>query len=182
MKTEWLNACIPVERFLENYVDVPKFLGACSQCPNYGKVGSCPPYDFDVPGYWRNYKTLHLTVAQAFTEEEERLREYSGEALNAQIEKRFRTMRREMDSRLENQERQTPNSRMLSAGKCIQCADCACAHGLPCRFPEKIRYSVESLGGDVCALLRDLFQVEILWAANGHLPEYFVLVGGLLTE
>ena len=49
-------------------------------------------------------------------------------------------------------------------------------------FPELIRYSVESLGGDVVKLLRDAFHVDILWAQNGRLPEYFMLVGGLLTK
>ena len=182
MEMKWLHAQMPVEQFLANYVDVPKFLHACSQCPNYGKIGSCPPYDFDVLEYWRGFQTLQLTAVQGFIAPEERNIEYSTEALNAQVAKHFAVLRREMDARLEIQEQQTPQSRMLSAGKCLRCADCACAHGLPCRFPEQLRYSIESLGGDVGGLLRDLFGVNLLWAENGHLPEYFVLAGGLLTK
>lgn len=182
MRLEVMKSVIPVEKVLAEYVDAPKFLQACAECPNYGKIGSCPPYAFNVIDYWKEYKTLELLAIKAYIPEEMRAETFSDDALRTKTREIFESMRFELDDRLEKEERETPNSRMLSAGKCIRCEDCACAHGLPCRFPDKIRYSVESIGGDVVKLMRDAFHTEILWAQNGHLPEYLTLVGGLLTK
>lgn len=182
MRLKMMNQVIPVEKVLAEYVDAPKFLKACSECPNYGKIASCPPYDFDVIDYWRQFKSFHIAAVQGFVPDELRERAFSADELNAKTREIFKSMRDSLDGKLEQAERETPDSRMLSAGKCVRCADCACARGLPCRFPELIRYSVESLGGDVVKLLRDVFRVDILWAQNGRLPEYFMLVGGLLTK
>ena len=52
----------------------------------------------------------------------------------------------------------------------------------PCRRPELMRYSIESLGGDVCATAQNLLATPIKWASEGRVPEYFVLVCGLLTK
>lgn len=182
MRLKMMNQVIPVEKVLAEYVDAPKFLKACSECPNYGKIASCPPYDFDVIDYWRQFKNFHIAAVQGFVPDELRERAFSADELNAKTREIFKSMRDSLDGKLEQAERETPDSRMLSAGKCVRCADCTCARGLPCRFPELIRYSVESLGGDVVKLLRDAFHVDILWAQNGRLPEYFMLVGGLLTK
>ena len=50
----------------------------------------------------------------------------------------------------------------------------------PCRHPEKMRYSIEALGGDVSKTAADLLDLELKWGKNGELPEYFVLVGGMI--
>lgn len=182
MRMEFRKAALPVDQLLSNYVDAPKFLAACEHCPNYGRIGSCPPYDFSVTDYWRDYDSLEALCVQAFVPDELRARVYSQEELNAAVESVIAEARGALDSRLAGEEAAQPGSRMLSAGKCVRCADCACAHGQPCRFPEEVRYSIESLGGDVVALARDLFDLPLLWAEGGQLPEYFVLVGGLLKK
>ena len=38
------------------------------------------------------------------------------------------------------------------------------------------------LGGDVSKALRECFGVELKWAENGRLPEYFVVLGALLKR
>ncbi|MCQ2972964.1 MAG: hypothetical protein MJ209_06860 [archaeon] len=45
-----------------------------------------------------------------------------------------------------------------------------------------MRYSIESLGGDVVNLVEDIFDIKTLWAENGKLPKYLVFVGGLLYD
>lgn len=182
MRMEFRKTVLPVKKILSDYVDAPKYLAACEQCPNYGRIGSCPPYDFSVIGYWRDYDSLELLCVQAFVPDELRARVFSEEELKPVIESTIAEARAALDSRLAEEEANQPGSRMLSAGKCVRCDDCACAHGQPCRFPEAIRYSIESLGGDVVALARDLFQLPLLWAEGGQLPEYFVLMGGLLKK
>ena len=54
--------------------------------------------------------------------------------------------------------------------------------GKPCVHPDEMRYSIESLGGDVVKTAAELLGTEIKWAASGELPEYFLLVGGLLEK
>ena len=45
-----------------------------------------------------------------------------------------------------------------------------------------MRYSIESIGGDVTAPLKDLFGLEIKWAEGNLMPEYHILLGGLLMK
>ena len=69
-KTETYTAVVPVEDYIEGYVDVDTFLECCRACPNYEKVWSCPSYDFDVLSYWRKYETLELTAVKIIFDEE----------------------------------------------------------------------------------------------------------------
>ena len=125
MRLKMMNQVIPVEKVLAEYVDAPKFLKACSECPNYGKIASCPPYDFDVIDYWKQFKTFHIAAVQGFVPDELRERTFSADELNAKTREIFKSMRDSLDGKLEQAERETPDSRMLSAGKCVRCADCA---------------------------------------------------------
>ena len=38
------------------------------------------------------------------------------------------------------------------------------------------------LGGDVEGCLQHYFHLPMLWGRNGKAPDYFALVGGLLTK
>ncbi len=68
-KTERYEAVVSVDHYLEEYVDVDTFLEACKACPNYDKIWSCPPYDFDVLEYWKKYSTLELTAIKIIFDE-----------------------------------------------------------------------------------------------------------------
>lgn len=54
--------------------------------------------------------------------------------------------------------------------------------GHPCGRPELLRYSIEALGGDVEGCLQHYFHLPMLWGRDGKAPDYFALVGGLLTK
>ena len=43
-----------------------------------------------------------------------------------------------------------------------------------------MRHSIESLGGDVGKTLSLYLGQELLWGREGHFPEYYILLGGLL--
>ena len=55
-----LERTVPLNEFIRDLVDVPRFLGCCQDCPHYGQVWSCPPYDFDPMALWRRYDAIHL--------------------------------------------------------------------------------------------------------------------------
>ena len=171
-------SCPPlaVERFLTTYVEVETFLSCCRQCPNFGRRGTCPPYDFAPEDYWRRWTTLSLSARQiAFPPEVRRGGLSEGLAVLRREKERF--LRDLLD-----REDGTPGSMALAAGACDRCDPCPMAEGAPCRHPETFRYSVESLGGNVAAVARDLFGLELLWARGEDLPPYYLLIGGILLR
>ena len=74
------------------------------------------------------------------------------------------------------------NSYALFLGKCNLCMKCTREFGMPCKMPFKMRYSIESLGGNVDQCIEDIFGFEIQYAQNNRLPEYLIFTGGLLYE
>ena len=59
---------------------------------------------------------------------------------------------------------------------------CTRQKGLPCVRPESMRYSIESLGGNVGLTITRYLHQELLWMEEGKLPDYFILVAGLLKK
>ena len=94
----------------------------------------------------------------------------------------LRPYRRAFDALLEERERETCGSLRLDAGRCLVCERCARRDEEPCRFPEKLRYSLESLGANVGALAADKLGAPLQWGTKDAPPEYFVLVGAVLTK
>ena len=165
---------IKVSDYLDRYVNVEEFLQYCKKCNNYEKLWSCPSYDFNPEDYWKEYDEL-LVVARKiiFGEGVDQDRSYE-----IMLE-----VKEDMSRELYELEKQYPGSISLSAGSCSLCKDgCTRAVGEPCRYPEMMRYSIESLGGDVGRTVSKLMGYELEWIEEGKLPSYFVLVGGLLKK
>ena len=158
VRVENLTGALPMSEMLEKYVDVEKFLGYCAACPRCGQTWSCPPYDFDPAAVWPQYAAV------------------------ADPEMVLRPYRRAFDALLEERERETCGSLRLDAGRCLVCERCARRDEEPCRFPEKLRYSLESLGANVGALAADKLGAPLQWGTKDAPPEYFVLVGAVLTK
>ncbi|MBQ1959281.1 MAG: DUF2284 domain-containing protein [Firmicutes bacterium] len=166
---------ISTELYLEHFVNVEEFLEYCKVCPNYGRLWSCPPYDFNPEDYWKKYSSLLVTGYKInFGPEvtEKRSMEIMTEVKNRIAEELFA---------MESAE---PGSMSLSAGSCGICGTDCCTRleGKPCLHPEKMRYSIESLGGNVGKTVSKLLGIELEWIEEGKLPSYFVLCGGLLKK
>lgn len=168
--------------FYGSCVDVPRFMGACSACGNYGKKWACPPYDFDPAEIWKRYSSILLYCKHIELPESMRERAYPPEELSKAYNSVFRRYKGEMLDELFALEAEREGSLALSAGGCEICARCARQDGLPCIRPEKMRWSVESIGGDVVKAVREYFGFEIEWAKEGRLPGHFNLLGGLLIK
>ena len=54
------------------------------------------------------------------------------------------------------------------------------SRGKPCRHPEQLRHSLESVGFDVVAISRDLLGLELEWSKDGSLPKHLTLVTALM--
>lgn len=173
MKIETYEKTIRVEDYIEGYVCVDEFLEMCKACENYNRKWSCPSYDFDpVEDYWKTFEQLYIVGKKMILEEEDK---ENWQALMKEV-------KAELTRELAEKEKDYPGSQALSAGSCQVCGEDNCTRktGEPCRFPDKMRYSVESLGGNVGLTCSKLLGIRLQWIEEGQIPDYFVLVGGLL--
>lgn len=173
---------IAVSDYVRDYVDVPRFLECCKACPNYGVKWSCPPYDFDPLGLWTQFREFLIFGVKIGLCDEIIGADYNAPEINKEIRAVFAAEKKKLMERAYALEKENPGSLGLSAGSCSICAECSKKSGAPCRRPELMRYSIESLGGDVCATAEKLLATPIKWAKGGKTPEYFVLVCGLLKR
>ena len=199
--TERFEAVVSVDHYLDKYVDVETFLEACKACPNYCKIWSCPTYDFDVIDYWKKYKTLELVAIKINFDESIAGKEIPEEMQEEINRNSIWEVKEQLAKELFQREEAVPGSISLSAGSCTLCKSaggqheiggtsennselsvgwCTRLEGKPCRHPEKMRYSIESLGGNVGTTLSELMEIELEWIQEGRMPSYFVLVSGLL--
>ncbi|MCI7472596.1 MAG: DUF2284 domain-containing protein [Clostridiales bacterium] len=154
-------------------MDVPKFLAYCKDCPNYNTRWSCPPFDFDPLEIWSRYDTLRLIACV--------LSFAPGQDAQSAVQA-LKEVKKDLVEELLALEQSVPGSFALSAGTCEYCERCGKADGMPCRAPERLRYSIEALGGDVGKTMEKYLQKPIRWIRNGTVPEYLTLVGGLLMN
>lgn len=161
-----------LEEYRRSCVDVPKFLALCAACPNYGGGWSCPPFNFDPMELWQRYGRMRLYARMLIPAE-------PGQAAEAALQ----ALQEEKDAYLERLlewEAVTPGSLALAAGSCTLCTPCTRKEGRPCQKPERMRYSIEALGGDVGLTVSRYLGKPLLWIQAGVVPEYLMLVGALL--
>ncbi len=178
---EPLEGRIAVSRYVGEYVDVPRFLECCRACPNYGARWSCPPYDFSPLDLWKGFREFRIFGTKLVLGEAAGSRwdvwERGGEVRAALAAEKQKLLDRALSL-----ERQYEGSLGLSAGSCEICGECTKKYGAPCRRPDLMRYSIESLGGNVGATAENLLGTPVKWVSGGLLPDYLVLVCGLLMK
>lgn len=181
-KIEKFYKKISVEDFIKDYVDIDKFLQCCKVCKNYKSRWSCPPYDFDVIDYWEKYKYLNLIGYKINFKDEILNKTYDEDKLNNAIEEFFKKYMEFLDKRTIFLESKYKDSIGLAWGKCYKCEKCTREENKECRYKKDMRYSIESLGGNVDKLTKNLFNLELKWAQKGKLPPYYFTLIGLLTK
>ena len=152
IEMEKIQTHIPVSRLIDEYLDIDRFLLCCKECPNYGKKYTCPPHNFDVLAFWQAFSDLEVHAVILSGNQSYK------QAEAALMEELFVL------------EKELPGSVCLSAGNA----------GISQK--ERMRYSIESLGGNVDKLCRELLGISLEWGKDGALPERIILVGGLLTK
>lgn len=171
-----------IEELKKSFWDIEKFEGFCKQCKNYGKVWSCPPYDFSIEEYITKYKYIYIVGVKIVFDEDtlssintkEKISNYTNETLHF--------MKNKIMNEMLNLEKLYPNSTSLSAGGCKLCKVCSKESNLKCLHPDLMRYSLESLGFDVGGISSKLLNFELKWATETRLPDYFSLIAGIMTN
>ena len=173
---ETLTRTVPLAEFRRDLVDVPRFLGYCQDCPNCGRYWSCPPFTFDPAALWARYDRLLLFVRRvAFPKG----RLFPGER-RAFERTELPKIKGDMARELLALEAAHPGSLALFPGRCDGCPVCARVAGEPCRTPDRMRYSIEALGGDCGGALETYFGEKLQWAQGNRLPAQLSFLGGLL--
>lgn len=179
-----MSNVVAVPDFMRDCIDIPKFYQCCAKCGNFGKTWSCPPFSFDVGAFWKEFRILRLFARKISPAQDLLERSFSAEELATQYRSLLWPVKADMLQELLALERMTPGSKVLAMGGCDLCGEGGCARldGEPCRQPERMRPSIESLGGDVGRCLELYFGERLLWAGEGRLPAHFLLLGGLLEK
>ncbi len=119
---------------------------------------------------WNKYETLELVGVKVKPSAELRAGTYTNDELEALYEAIISEEKGRVTEELLARERCIPGSLLLSAGSCHICSEgCTRAGNQSCRHPDLMRYSVESLGGNVQKAAHDLLNTDIMWPQNGKM-------------
>lgn len=174
----------------------------CQRCSNYEKNYTCPDFDFDAAGYLNSYEYATVILTEIDTKpiqsifnqldasnfQSRVLNNYMKEASGEKIDMSsivsmhaFEDIKNQMSDQLLLLEDQIDHSLGLPPGSCTRCAVCLKQEGLACRFPEKLRYSLEALGFLVSDIYQMNFDMELGWA-KGELPKRFCTCSVLMAK
>ena len=146
------RSTVPIREMSERYLEPDRFEESCRSCENYGCNPGCPPHDFDVPGFWRRYAYLDLY------------------ALSIPASSSWEEGERKLSDQLLTMESAVPGSLALLPG----------SSGSP--RADGLRYSIQSLGGNVEKLCRERLGLSLQWAGSEALSGRLAVVGGLLRS
>ena len=162
-----------------NMLTLKNFWKSVKNVINTAIIGVALLFDFDPNEIWNSFNKLKIIAFKFDFSQEELNQTYAPNELDFII-KRLERMKVKLMNEiyaLENED-----SLGLFMGNCNLCMRCTKTIGMPCKMPFKLRYSIESLGGDVDKTVEDTFGYKIIYAKDGKLPEYMIFVGGLLYD
>ena len=170
---------IAADEFIRRYRDVERIGAYCLQCPGYGTSWGCPPFDFDPCTVSDGYKTVKLMGTTIEFDEETRAACTTAEQSTATGREAMNEVWKTLLPQLYEMERELPGSRCFTF-RCVLCPEgCTRVEGKPCRHPEKLRHSLESVGFDIVSMTRDLLGIDLEWSTDGSLPKHITLVTAL---
>lgn len=170
--------------YIKSYRDSDRFIACCQVCDKYKNCWACPPYDFDTDKYISKYKKVYIIGTKIIPAKEVTVGCTDGEACKRVGTELIKEARKVLDNVLLKIEGDFSDSRALFAGTCHVCDvnDCTRIVGKSCRYPDKIRYSLESFGFDIGKTTQELLKIELKWSQNGSFPEYLTLVSALFSN
>lgn len=171
-----------IEELKNNFWDIEKFEGFCKQCRNYGKLWSCPPYNFSIEEYVDRYKYIYIVGVKIVFDEDTLSSINTKEKISSYTNETLHFMKNKIMNEMLKLEKLYPNSTSLSAGGCNLCENCSKLKNVQCIHPDLMRYSLESLGFDVGGVSSKLLNFELKWATETRLPDYFSLIAGIMTN
>lgn len=155
------------------YYEPKRVEGYCKSCPNYNKLWSCPPHDFNAVSYLDSFDHVLLTGEKIVRNENF----LSKGSMNLY----FQEVRRQMGDRLIELSKQY-DTEVLIAGNCYLCDDCPRTIGKSCRYENKMKYSLESIGFLVGDIASELLGIELEWPEAGEEAQSLMTVGAIFSK
>lgn len=180
-RVETIVRRVESRELLEWFYDPQRFLGFCKACSRYGACWSCPPYGAVTPPAVGDYGYVYLVGSKLCFDAQVLAETRGAEAVRRVTDRVMEEAKRRADGRMVELERRHAGSAALSSGGCRLCARCARREGAPCRHPQAMRLSLESIGFDVVGLTEQCLGQKLLWAGE-RLPAYYLLVNALLSD
>ncbi|MBK5254050.1 MAG: hypothetical protein JJE03_06305 [Peptostreptococcaceae bacterium] len=162
-----------LQELLDNYFDLERIHGYCTECPNYGKLWSCPPFPFDVTVAFKGRTEIKVN---AWVLDLKILSDEQAAVLN------LNTIY-EMNYLILEEEQKTPSSFAFYADSCVICGADSCSRLLdkPCRHIDQMRYTLEAFGIDVTKMIYEKLDIELKWSEGKKKhPEQLVRVNALI--
>ena len=181
-KIEKLYGKMEMGEYIKEYVNIEEFIEYCKECECYNKKWSCPEYRFNVTEYWEKFKYINIIGNKIIFNDDVLEIERTDEELKEFMKQVLEKEKQKLAEILYEIESKYLGSISLSAGSCHLCHVCERIYERPCKYPDKMRYSMESLGANVGKTCSKLLRVELLWAEENKLPKYFVLISCLLSN
>lgn len=172
---------IAADELISRYRDVERIGAYCLQCPSYGTSWGCPPFDFDPATVTDGFKTVTVTGTTIEFDEETRAACKTAEESARVGREAMNEVWKTLLPRLYEMERNVPGSRCFTF-RCVLCPEgCTRPEGKPCRHPDRLRHSLESVGFDIVAMTRDLLGIDLEWSTDGSLSKHITLVTALFS-
>ena len=173
---------LAADELIGRYRDIERIGAFCLQCPGYGKSWSCPSFDFDPATVSDGFKTVTVRGTTIEFDESTRAACTTAEQSAATGRAAMHEVMNTLLPELYEQERQHPGSRCFTF-RCVLCPEgCTRPEGKPCRHPELLRHSLESVGFDIVAMTRDLLGIDLEWSTDGSLSKHITIVTALFTR
>jgi len=168
---ERYEAIIPISSFDH----AKKYKIACEACHTFGKNFSCPPYSpyflefLDAQNY---AKVLCISMSQEY------FRDVIQEKIYVEC---FRKARSILVEELLSYRKQ--GYLVAGVGFCLACDVCAVEEGSDnCKKPDEKIYSLESLGVNLTALIKQCFGFDLEWSVNNHTADFVCSVGAIFMN
>jgi len=175
------QATIGAEEFIGRYRDIGRIRQYCLQCPGYGKSWGCPPFDFDPATVTDGFKAVTVIGTTITFDEATRAACKSADEAIAVGRQAMEEVWQSLLPMMYEMERQAPGSRCFTF-RCVLCPEgCTRPQGKPCRQPELLRHSLESVGFDLEAVTRDLLGIDLEWSEGGTLSRTITLVTAVFS-
>jgi predicted metal-binding protein len=154
------------------------FLELCKKCRNYGKKYACPPASPDF-NLLCNKEGLYGVMLKCNLNQIKNTGEYNkiriaNSIMKSRIDKFMRRLEEKSGNKL----------KFLSSGSCRLCKKCNLEKNLPCKYPTKMRFSLEATGIHVEDLTKKLFNLPLLWydSKKHKAPKYTCVVAGMMCN
>jgi predicted metal-binding protein len=147
--------------------------GYCKSCPNYNKLWSCPPHEFDAISFLNPYTSVLLLGEKIVRNE--------CSEFNDSMNSYFQKVRRQLGDQLITLSKKE-DVEVLIAGNCYLCDDCLRTEGKSCRYEDRMKYSLESIGFLVGDIASELLGIGLEWPEEGKEATSLMTVGAIFAK